>query len=379
VKPLLLLLLVISLPAPKVAAAQPLVQRAKPVYDPETKDGLLIEHIQQETDRSEKLHYLEQFAVQYPSHQAIAWVYDQLQPEYFRLKEYEQAMRIGNLRLAIEPQNLEAATIGLRSADAKHDVEAIIKWTDRLYPIAAALSAKGGAAAAEAKQSQDYAEGSLYSTAMSSTDLRAKLELLQKLEQQMPSSKYAQNLTPEYFRIYRQLGDDPKSLEMTEKGLKADPDNFEMLSFLTEYHFRKENAKTRPLVVTYSLRLIESVNRAQRPVTLTDEEWLKKKAEMLGMANFMGGMSNSLLNNHAKADTMLRAALPYISKENEAQLPALLYHLGMANYRLAEAGRDRSRPVDALKFMRKCASMKSPFQDQAAKNVEGIRAEYNLP
>jgi hypothetical protein len=53
-----------------VAAAQ----RAKPVIDPETKDGLLIEHILQESDPAEKLHYMEQFAAQYPSHNAAEWV-----------------------------------------------------------------------------------------------------------------------------------------------------------------------------------------------------------------------------------------------------------------------------------------------------------------
>ena len=84
-------------------------QRAKPVIDPETKDGLLIEHILQERDPAEKLHYMEQFAAQYPSHNAVAWVYDQLQPAYFEVKEYDGAMRIGALRLAIEPDNMDAA------------------------------------------------------------------------------------------------------------------------------------------------------------------------------------------------------------------------------------------------------------------------------
>src|SRR5271168_4593312 len=107
-------------------------QRAKPVIDPDTLDGLLIQHIEQETEPAEKLRYLEQFASQYPSHQAIAWVYDQLQPEYFRLKEYDQAARIGTLRMAIDPENLEAATLTHRSEDAKRDphrdANQVVKW-----------------------------------------------------------------------------------------------------------------------------------------------------------------------------------------------------------------------------------------------------------
>jgi len=361
-----------------LSAALVTAQRAKPAYDPETKDGLLIEHIQQETDPVEKLRYMEQFATQYASHPAVAWVYDQLQPAYFQYKEWDQAMRVGALRLAIEPENLDAAKIGLRSADAKHDPAEVIKWSDRLWKVAASIAAKGGSTAADAKQTQDYAEFCLYSTAMAATDPKARLELLQHLEQQMPSSQYVHGLTAEYFRIYRKLGDDAKSLEIAEKGLKSDPTNVDMLMFMAEVNFRKNDPHSRQLVLAYTTKTLEAIDKAQRPASITDEEWAKKKSQILGLANYMGGMSNSLNNNFKAADTLLRAALPLI-KDNDAQEAALLYHLGMANYRLAERGTERSRPVDALKFMRRCAAIKSPYQEQALRNVESIKSEYSLP
>jgi len=352
-------------------------QRAKPNYDPETKEGLLIEHIQQETDPMEKLRFLDQFATQYPSHPAILWVYDQLQPAYFKYKEWDQAMRVGALRLALEPENLEAAKIALRAADAKHDNADIIKWSDRVWHVATAVAAKNGPAAAEARQTVDYAEFCLYSTAMASSDPKVKLELLQHLEQEMPTSKYVAGLTPEYFRIYRQLNDEPKSIELAEKGLAADPANVDMLMFLAELYFRKNDPKSRQLVLQYTAKTLESIDKTPRPEDVSEEEWTKKKAQMLGMANYMGGMSSSLNNNFKAADSMLRAALPYI-KDNDGQAAALFYHLGMANYRLAEKTGDRQRPVDALKFMRRCAAIKSPFQEQALRNVEAIRNEYSL-
>src|SRR5229473_3574346 len=128
-------------------------QRSKPAFDPETREGLLIEHIEQERDSDEKLRYMEQFAVQFPSHPAIAWVYDQLQPAFLKVKEYEQAMRIGSLRLAIEPGNLEAAKIALRAAEAKRDQEAMLKWAGRSWDVAAHVTAKRPQDA-EAKQLQ---------------------------------------------------------------------------------------------------------------------------------------------------------------------------------------------------------------------------------
>ncbi len=352
-------------------------QRPKPAFDPESKEGLLIEHILQERDPAEKLRFMEEFAAQYPSHNAIAWVYDQLQPAYFEAKEYDQAIRIGGLRLAIEPDNLDATRIALRAADAKKDTQQVIKWADRLWTIAAAAAQKSSADASETKQSQDYAEFCLY-TAMQSADAQTQLSLLKGLEQRDPQSRFVHSFPAEYFRIYQALGDEDQAVEMAEKGLKIDPDNMEMLLTLTRFHSRKDTPKERDLVIEYSQRLIAAAQKTDRPAAMGEEAWNQKKADTLAAAYYLGGMASALNKNYRQADRMLREALPHV-KDNDAELAALLYYLGMANYRLAESGSDRTRPVDAVRFLRRCAAIHSPYQEQAARNLEGIRAEYSLP
>jgi len=359
-----------------LAAALVQAQRARPAYDPETKDGLLIQHIQQEKDATEKLHYMEQFAAQYPSHPAIAWVYDQLQPAYVQSKEYDQAMRIGVLMLAIEPENLEVATTGLRSAVAKQDREQTVKWADRLWQVGRAVAGRGGADAGRAKEAQTYAESCSYAAAMQTLDPKARLAILQGMEQRNPITPYAKTIASDYFRVYVQMGDETKAVEMAEKGLKTDPENVDMLMAVSNHYFHKDSVRDRDLVVSYTTRAVAVIDKA-RPAAMSDDEWIRKKFKTLGMAYYLGGMSSSLNSNFAKADTLLRAALPYL-KDSAAEEAATLYHLGMANYRLAETGADRNRPVDALKFMRRCAALKSPYQQQAQKNVDGIRSEYNL-
>lgn len=368
-------------PAILLAAGLAPAQRAKPSFDPETREGLLIEHILQEQDAAERLRYLEQFAAQYPSHNAIPWIYDQLQPAYFEAKEYDQAMRIGGLRLAIEPDNLDAAKIALRAADAKHDPEQIIKWADRLWSVAAGFDRKSPPEAkqtTEARQDRDYAEFCLYTAATQSTDPKTRLALFQDLERRNPSTRFVRSFPAEYFQIYRALGDEEKTVETAEAGLKTDPENIEMLLAVAQYHFHKDGAKERLEAIALSERLIDAAEKAQRPDQVSEEEWSRKKADMLGLAYYMAGMASSLSNNFKQADRMLRLALPHM-KENDTQMAALLYHLGMADYRLAESSTDRSRPVDALRFLRRCAAIHSPYQEQALKNIEGIRAEYNLP
>jgi tetratricopeptide (TPR) repeat protein len=350
-------------------------QRAKPVFDPETKDGLLIQHIQQESDPQEKLRYLEQFAVQFPSHPAAAWVYDQLQPIYFSLKEWDLAMHIGALRLAIEPENLEAAKIALRAAEAKHDPEQTAMWAGRAWHVAAAIAAKGGPASADARATQNYAEFCLFSAEQKTTDLHARLGLLEALDQGMPSNQYSQKLATEYFGIYRQIGPEDKAVAMAEKILQTD-DNPDALMYLAEFHFHKDGQHEREKVVGLTAKAVETLEKKPRPETENDAEWEKKKPQMLGTAYYMGGVSSSFLNNYAKADLLLRAALPYL--KDQGMEAAALYHLGMANYRLADKGGGPMRSMDALKFMRRCALIRSPFQDLAAKNIETIKTEFNL-
>ena len=351
-------------------------QRARPVFDPETKDGLLIQHIQQETDPSERLRYMEQFVAQYPSHPAAAWVYDQLQPIYYSLKEWDQAIHIGTLRLAIEPENLEAGKIALRSAEARQDPELIAKWADRVWRVAAGLAAHSGPAAADARETAGYAEFCLFSAAEHTADLHTRVELLQSLETRDPEGPYARKLPVEYFEIYRQLGPETKAVEMAEKVLQTDGSNIDAIMFLAQYHFHKDGAKEREKVIALAAKAIDILENKPRPESEAAAAWDKKKAQALGTAYYIGGVSSSLIGNFKGSDAMLRAALP--SLQDPSMEAAALYHLGLANYRLADKGGGPVRSMDALKFMRRCAAIRSPYQEQAARNVESIKVEYNL-
>jgi tetratricopeptide (TPR) repeat protein len=318
---------------------------------------------------------MEQFAAQYPSHPASAWVYDQLQPVYLSLKQWDQAMHIGILRLAIEPENLEAAKIALRAAEAKGDPEQTAKWADIAWHAAAGTAAKGGAPAADARSTQTYAEFCVFSAAQKTTDLHARLDLLQVLDLRMPSSQYAQKLPLEYFRVYREIGPEAKAVEMAERILQLNPDHVDALMFLAEYHFHKEGLREREKVVSLTAKAIETLEKKPRPESESEADWDKKKAQFLVTAYYMGGVSSSFMGSYVKADSMLRAAVPRL--KDPAMEAAALYHLGMANYRLADKG-GPARSMDALKYMRLCATIRSPFQDLAIKNIETIKVEYNL-
>jgi len=362
--------LVIVLTAASLAA-----QRPKPVVDPETSEGLLIQHIQQETDPVEKLHFMEQFAAQYPMHSASPWVFDQLQPVYLANKAWDQTMQIGELRLALEPENLEAGKIALRAAEAKGDPQLIAKWADRLWRIGTAVAAKGGSTGADARGTKDYAEFCLFSAAQHDSDLNARLALLKILEEHGSSSQYFSKLPTEYFNIYRQLGPSEKALESAEKLVQSNPDNVDAIMFIADTHFKKDSPKEREKVIALTGKVIDILEKKPRPESENEADWNVKKAQVLGTAYYMGGVSSNLNGLYPRADIMLRTALPSI--KDPATEAAVLYHLGIANYKLADKGGPK-RSMDALAFMRRCAAIRSSFQDQAIRNIETIKAEYNL-
>ena len=369
--PILLLVLI-------VAAQGMTGQRPKPVYDPETREGLLIQHIQQENDPVEKLHYMEQFSLQYAVSPAIAWVYDQLQPAYMKEKAWDAALRIGEKRIALEPGNLEAAKLSLQAAESKGDrlgnQDEILKRADSTWRIAAQVAAKGGGGAADAEKTQLYAESTIYTVAEQIEDAATRLRLLQDLEEKNPQSPYVENAPAECFLLYKKLNQADKALALADKTLAADPDNVDMLMAVSEYHFGRQEAHDK--VIGHAVHVIAILDKKPRPKNLSDEEWEKKKAHILATAYYMGGISSGVASQWGRADQMLRAALPLIEKDGLQEASAL-YTLGMANYHLADSIPARAK--DALGYWRRCASMKSDFQTQAAKNAEAVRSEFNLP
>ncbi len=364
-----LALLVISVALPGLMIAQ----RPKPVYDPETKEGLLIQHIQQETDSSEKLHFMEQFVVQYPTNPMLAWVYDNLQPAYMKEKAWDEAMRIGEKRVALEPENLDAAKLSLKAAENKGNPGDIAKWADCTWKAASAVAAKGGHGASDAEQTKLYAESSLYTIAEQTADPAVRVALLLALMERNPKSPFVENIPAECVSLYKKLNQMDKAMALANQTLATDPDNIDILMAVTEYYFSRED---HPKVVANAVRLLDVLDKKVRPASMTEEDWQKKKTQMVGGAQYMGGVSSSLSGQYSRGDQLLRAAMPFVAGD-PTQEAAVFYFLGLSNYKLADQSPGRAQ--EAVKFWRRCATIKSNFQVQAMKNVDATRSEFNLP
>jgi hypothetical protein len=128
--------------------------------------------------------------------------------------------------------------------------------------------------------------------------------------------------------------------------------------------------------VEMSRKAVEVMTAKPKPEGLTDADWQTRKTQIIGRAQWMEGVVHATANKWAAADKALRAALPGIGNSPEIKAEALFY-LGLANYRLAEAGQTE-RARDALRFSQECASIPGRFQAPARQNAKAIQSQYRI-
>src|SRR5260370_5673053 len=185
-----------------LACGSALAQRHKlGTVNAETPEGLLLQQIGQAQDESKKLQLMEQFAAQSPKHEAIGWVYEQMQVSYLKAGEPDKALEIGDKLVAMDAADLDAAHQNLKAAEAKKDPDLIRKWSNQTSQIAQKVIQSPQPTDADdvdawkkrvdfAKQLDTYTEYSLFSAAMQTQDPRKRIELADPLTALNPTTQY---------------------------------------------------------------------------------------------------------------------------------------------------------------------------------------------
>lgn len=360
-----------------VAAAA--AQRRQIIINAETPEGQILQQIGQEADDAKKLALMEQFVAQYPKHEAAAWVYSQMVPAATKVGQYDKAIATGEKLLALDPEDMEAAHLALKAAEGKKDPDAVKKWAVMTSEIARKVAQspkpEDEDEAEEWKQRVDFAKQvdtytgySLYATALQTTDPQKRIMLIETLEERAPESEYLPQIQGQYFLALRQAGNVEKAVAVAEKLLAKDASNEDMLLVVADYHMQR--GKEPEKVLEYSAKMIEVMNSKAKPEGLSDADWESKKAQILGLAHWMTGVTYSTQNKFSQADQSLREALPFI-KDNDQLLAGAYFHLGVANYKMEKI-------LDAIKFNEECIKIKSPFQGPAQRNLRAIRSQYRV-
>lgn len=368
-------------------AGNGLAQRHKlAAVNGESPDGKLIQQSLQENDPAKKLLILEEFIAQFADKQeATEWVLSQMQPIYLKAGNYDKAIVTGEKLLALDADDIDASYNNLKSAEGKKDIAAIMKWSAQTSQIArkvVALPMRDGEDAEEWKQAVDYAkqvdtytEYALYLGALQSTDPQLVMALADNLEKRNPDSQYIAILMGQYAASARQGNALPKAVEFGERAYARKQFNADMLLAMGDSAMQKQQFEK---AIMYSAKAIEVMKSQAKPEGFADADWEKKKASIIGLGNWMSGVSLSSQNKYAPADTALRAALPLI-KDNEQLMAVALFHLGLVNYKMGQISKNKTQISDAIKFSQQCSAINSPFREQALKNVKVIKTEFKYP
>jgi tetratricopeptide (TPR) repeat protein len=361
-------------------AGEGLADTKKLQFDKNTSEGQFLELVSLETDGARKIALLEQFLVLFPSNPTlISWVYSELQDRYRRAGQLDKALATGEKLLSLVPDDIETARLNLRLAETKGDAQLEKKWAAAIAAIAERLlktplpSDPDELKIAEdrralARQFVVNSDHETYVKALGIKDPAQRIAALEGFIAKSPQNPYLDQIEIAEFAAYKETGDIDKTVAAAEK-IIAHNDSYESaLLFIAEVNFRRKKDPKRAM--TLAAKFIERTATATTPEGMTDDQWAHTKAQNLALAHIIIGNIHFQSSNWGPADKALRAALPLVGDE---QLRAsILNELGYSNYQLQNA-------LEAIKFYRLCAAIRSPFQEQAGKSILSIKSEYNLP
>ena len=352
--------------------------------DPSGAD-FFLDLVNEEKDPARKRVLCEDFVRRYPKHSGLVSVYTQLQEVYLYLKQYPKAIQAGEKLLEMNPEDLEAAQGSWEAAEGLADKALISKWADVVRQTALLLIQspppkendpelfdywnKRVEQAKQMVRSMDQTDASqeytLYNQALKTTDMRKRIALLDELESKYPEHKFKHDVLLLYYISYRQLGEQPKALAAAERFLKVDPNREDVVLFVADYFFQK-NEET-PRVIRLSQQLLDMMQKKQKPAALSNAEWEHQKSIVFGMAHWMIGSIAMKQERWIEATRSLKAALPY-AHGNTILTAAILGGMGWANYQLHNLG-------EAANNFGQCVLMTTRYQEYCAKNLEAVKTD----
>lgn len=353
----------------------------KPRIGKDTPEGTFLELVSLEANIPKKIALLEQFLAIFPASDPSIriWVYGELQDRYRKAGDLDKALGAGEKILTLDPNILEIAETNRALAEKKGDAELVKKWSDEIQKIAERLikspppldPADGKAAQDRMDQARQLvlkAEYDDYTKAIALPKPADRIQALEDFVKKTPQNPYLDQIEVAEFLAYKEMANFEKTFAAAEKILSHNEDREDALLFVIEVNFNRQKDTKRTLAL--AAKFIERMGVAPAPEGISEREWSQAKMKNLARVHYIMGRIYFTAEQWPSADRALRAALPLIGEEQLRA--AVLNDLGWVNYRMQNA-------LDAVRFYAQCATIRSPLQEQAAKTVLSIKAEYHLP
>ncbi len=214
------------------------------------------------------------------------------------------------------------------------------------------LTLDGATAAAPAPVSPE--EDAAYKAFLAENDPTKKLALGEAFAQKYPQSRYRPPVYSAMTALYLRAGQVQKMEEIGDKEIALNPSDVQVLAILAQTLPRSMNGSTpnrdKELAKAedYAKRAIETTPTIAKPEGITDDAFVKAKAQTLSMAYSGLGLVSIYHGKFSEAITALEQSIK--NDPNPEPDPVNYYLLGLAN-------KNASHFDDAIAAFNKCAAI----------------------
>jgi hypothetical protein len=224
-----------------------------------------------------------------------------------------------------------------------------------------------------AKQVDKFAEYSLASAAISGIAQDKMEDLVDALITLNPKSEYLTLCSSTYLAAMEKEGPE-KKLAAAQKLLTANANNEDALDVLALGY----SSSSPDRAGGYATRLLTVMKAKAKPDGVAEADWEKKKSAMLGDGYYISGTTACVKTSWIDCDRNLKAAVPYINKDQRT-LGIAYFYLGLADYQLGKATGDRTKIQEGQKYSDQSSAIPGPMQGQASKNALAMKQELAAP
>jgi tetratricopeptide (TPR) repeat protein len=340
-----------------------LAQHSPAQTEPENIEPIELEHMLRQSDPEMKLLLLDRFWKDYQKAGMIHWAFEEVCRTFEASGQPVRALAAGESLLARDPQDLEIAQKSLKMAEDQKDAALIEKWS------ALAARAAGSGETGSARTLREHVDYLAYSAIARIADTGQKRKAIEEFLKSHKGSRYRATVEDLYLQSWRESGDAQGTLAAAQRILEQDDSNLTALAIVADSYLQSEKEPKK--LMAYARKILSVLEKQPRQEGLTEAEWSRKKAPLIGHAYWMIGSVSMQQDRYSEADKSIRAALPYL-KNDSRLLSTALFYLGWANYQLGNLS-------DARRFNTQCAQIKGPYQAQAEKSLRAINAQGTSP
>lgn len=295
---------------------------------------------------------------------------------YLAQKNYPKVFEYGDKVLALDPEDLQAASAMARAAVETNDTEKLFGTGTKVAAIIASYQAKPApegtsadqwtqtkaAAIANAQGDIGYIQYSMIQVAYKTKDNSARAALFERYVAAFPDSPYTGTARDQIAISYQQAQNTPKMIDSAQKALDADPNDVSMLILLCDYW--SDNSQQLDKAAADAQKSLDVLRQAKKPDGMSDDDWQKQATLEKGIAYSSLGEIYVVKGRNPAAVDAFKQAKPLLKASD--------YYYGRNLYRLGFTLAKMQRLPEARVVLTEAMSVDSPYKARAKDTLAKI-------